>query len=318
MAGLASVEPVARLAIAAVTRGEVRPRQPDPVVLGRGLGGLVEERLHFLGGDDHRVEPPVLAECIDPVAERPGSFDLVEQPADLHEPPLPEQQFGERPAGFDGRGTGAARRRAVAGLGVRQPAQRADEEPARGEVRHGGSRRARRHPAPDGQGRFRMSQLRLARPEQIRHVLPLRPPGGEPRQPVARQGILLRVHPARGPPETVANLPTADQQPADPAENRRQQTDGDAGDNPGSNHRALNWSRSRGNWPEMTGVRRGVGVPPAEPTGRGTPAPQGPDTFPVILDRSRSLLGRRCTEPGPIREVPHFPAGFSLIFAFFI
>ena len=93
-----------------------------------------------------------------------------------------------------------------------------------------------------------MSQLLLAHTQEIRDLRLTRPPGGEPRQPVAGRGELLRIHVARGPLEAVANLPTPDQQPGDPAENHREQADGDAGGNPGSNHHALNTSKSCG-WP---------------------------------------------------------------------
>jgi hypothetical protein len=230
--GQATVQPPARLGVVAVLRGQARARQPDPVVVRRGLRRPVEHRLDLLGGDDHEIEPPQLAERGRPIAEWPDASDLAEQPAHLVEPPFPEQQLDQGPAGLERRGSRAPRCGAIGGFGVGQPTQGADQCSTFGESRCGGRRRARRHPRPGRQGRVRPTQLRLTHPQEILDFPVAGPPRREPRQPIPRRRVLPHFNLSLRPAQAVADLPVPHHQPTHPGQDHPQQGDRDDNEQP--------------------------------------------------------------------------------------
>ena len=283
-----------------------RARQPDPVVVGRGSGGLVEDRLDFLGGDDHRVEPPVLAKCgtirSPSVLTRPISRSSRRIST---ESPFPEQQLGERPAGLDGRRT-VPRAAARDSRSRRpQPAQGADERAgprARAlERRPAASRRLRPRPqGPRPADRAPPRTLRGdTRPRRRGATRSTAAPAGRAPRRTALASI-RRVAQAR--PSRTCQPPTTCQ--ATQARSH-QQADGDAGGKPGSDHRSTvesprSLARNDSSWP-------GPGVPPAGPESGWTPRCAAP----ANLADLRSVRCRPACRSGTDPEVSHFVADFS-------
>ena len=126
--GQATVQPPARFGMAAVLR---RPGARAPARPGRraARSRAARSSTGWTSSAATTTESSRHSSRSAAVRSRsvPDASDLAEQPADLVEPPFPEQQLGQGPAGLDG--PGLPRRRAavaIGGFGVGQPAQGVD------------------------------------------------------------------------------------------------------------------------------------------------------------------------------------------------